>query len=93
MNDYSLIAGKDPIGPLCRRDVVNGILVALPVFLGVYGAQAIESSLWAAIAACAGLGISLLLMRVLGGRRMAEVQRDVPKTMAKVDEDADSPRS
>ncbi len=80
MSDHSLIAGKDHVGALSNRDVLNGILVGLPVFLGVYGADEVESRLVSVIIVGAGLLSSLVLMRVLGGRRMAETLAEAQET-------------
>ena len=90
MNDHSLIAGKDHVGALTKRDVLNGILVGLPVFLGVYGANEVESRLVSVVLVGAGLFSSLVLMRVLGGRRMAETQVEAQETDLASDQDSKS---
>ncbi len=79
MNNLSLIAGKDPMGALSWRDVFNGVCVGLPVFLGVYGAEVMESTVSSAIAVGSGLILSLVLMRVLGGRRMADTRAETSR--------------
>lgn len=90
MNDHSLIAGKDHVGALTKRDVLNGILVGLPVFLGVYGANEVESRLVSVVLVGAGLFSSLVLMRVLGGRRMVETQAEAQETDLASDQDSKS---
>ncbi|MBT5708353.1 MAG: hypothetical protein HOI66_18725 [Verrucomicrobia bacterium] len=68
MSDINLLAGKDPVGKSRIGSVVSLVACGLPVVLGVYGAQAIDSLGWSVTSVIAGFVSALLLMWLLGDR-------------------------
>jgi hypothetical protein len=68
MSDINLLAGKDPVGKSRFVNVLSLIVSGMPVVLGVYGAQAIDSLGWSVASVIVGFVVALLLMWLLGDR-------------------------
>jgi len=68
MSDINLIAGKDPVGKSRIGHVLSLIACGMPVVLGVYGAQAMDSLAWSVASVIGGFVLALLLMWLLGDR-------------------------
>lgn len=68
MSDINLLAGKDPVGKSRIGNVLSLIACGMPVFLGVYGAQAIDSFGWSVASVIVGFALALLFMWLLGDR-------------------------
>ncbi len=63
-NDF--IAGKDADGGIRWRDYLKSGLGMLPVVLGVYGAERLESPFASVLSVGAGLGLALVALYYLG---------------------------
>ncbi len=62
---FLLIAGKEPFGKVSWRDTFHGLLGIIPLWLGVFSTELLDSFVASLFSVVAGLTLSVLILWAL----------------------------